>query len=98
MYNAKQLEAFFEKIHEEAAEAAQAVYDKYQDEAVRRIRNQMYPGHTVYIGMGTAFVQNSTTRQNVLSLENLFEVIVADHCEYHNKVRAGFILPDKISK
>lgn len=97
MYNAKQIEPFFKKVHKEATEAAQKVYDKYNDECITRIMNQMGEGHLLHNAMGVCCVQG-THNDDHINLWNPFFEIVGDHTQYWNKVEAGFNIPYKIEK
>lgn len=58
MRNGKQLQAFIDKVTKEANEAAQSVFDKYQEELNRRIYAQLKDGDWLVVGNGTAFIKD----------------------------------------
>lgn len=91
MYNSKQLEPFFKKVHEEASKAAQKVYDSYTPELKERLLKQMYIGDELIFGMGTCFIKN---KENV---NDDFQNTISDNTEYWNKVEAGFNM-DNLTK
>jgi hypothetical protein len=92
--NNKSFSSFVEKVHEEASAAAQAVYDKHQAELDRRIFAQLSPGHTLYVGMGTACLAEDN---NNISLYNEFIKEVSG-TQYWDQVRAGFLTKDIYAK
>jgi len=55
-YRASHIQAFVDKVNEEAASAARAVYDKHQEEFERLVSNQVLDGQKLYVGMGTATI------------------------------------------
>ena len=97
MYNSKNIEPFFKKVHKEASEAAQKVYDKYNDELKQRVLNQMGKGHTIFSGMGSCSVEG-TQNDDHINLFNDFFPLLADNTQYHDKVEAGFDLPSHLTK
>lgn len=97
MYNPKSLEPFFEKVHEEASKAAQAIYDKYNEELKQRVLNQMGKGHTIFSGMGSCSVEGTQNDEHI-NLDSKFFPLLADNTQYHDKVEAGFNLPSHLTK
>lgn len=89
MYNKKQLENFFDKVHLEASEAAQKIYDKYTPELKERLLNQMGEGHKMYFGMGAVSIEGLKSLNKANNLHG-FGDFIADNTEYWDKVRAGF--------
>ena len=97
MYNTKQIEPFIEKVHKEASKAAQKVYNKYNNELIRRVKNQMGKGHIIHSGMGSCSIDNSEGI-HILNLNNNFGAYLADNTQYWNNVSAGFKFQSKITK
>lgn len=97
MYNSKQIEPFLNKVHEEASKAAQEVYDKYLDEFINRVKNQMGKGHIIKHGMGVMYIEG-TKNDECISLDNKFLDTLANHLYYESKVEAGFSIPEQINK
>ena len=98
MYQAKHLEAFIDKVHKEAAVAAQAVYDKYEAELLERIKAQLHPDHIVYMAMGSASIAH---KNKAIELQhdhaNAFKMELS--ClQYWDKVDAGFHTPHMMNK
>lgn len=56
-YRAKHIEEFIEKVNREALEAAQAVFDKHNEELQQMVANQVLDGQKFLIGMGTATIR-----------------------------------------
>jgi len=94
MYNSKEISKFIEKANIEAQEAAQKVYDRMQEELLKRIQNQLKEGDTMVFGNGTAVIsRNGETTYNLG--EKLCQEL--SDVQYH-RVQAGFDLPYKFSK
>lgn len=81
MYNGQSIDHFIEMVNKEAEEAAQKIYDKYQDEFIKRVQSQIKTGDIINIGMGTA----SINRENVN--DNFTNVIASIQ---YTEQRAGF--------
>lgn len=98
MYNATALEKFIDKVHREASEAAQKVYDQYNQELIQRIQAQMHPDHIVYTGMGSVSVAH---KNHIIELPYGYADKYTDvlSCtQYWDKVEAGFNTPYRIMK
>ena len=54
MYNSSRLQKLMDKINQEAAQAAQKVYDSYTAQVHALIQSEVPKGHKVYTGMGSA--------------------------------------------
>lgn len=93
MYNHKYIADFIDKVNEEASQAAQKVYDKYQHELIERIKNQIKKGDRIFIGMGTASVEN----KNGETIAEKLAVEISQTQYWNDTVSAGFLLND-ISK
>lgn len=88
MYNSKQMKVFIDKVNEEASEAAQKVYDKYQKEFEQRILNQIPKGHTIEFSMGHCLIsKNDELDHNLTNTE--FAILLADSI-FYNDLRGGF--------
>jgi len=57
-YNSKHIEGFIKRVNQEAEEAAQKVFDKYQQQLDEMIVNQMVKGDELEIVMGSAIIHN----------------------------------------
>lgn len=92
MYNWKQIEPFLKKVHNEAEEAAQAVFDKYQKELEDRLLSQMGPGHSLHEGHGSIWAKNEDGKTYGLHSDDpafKFFLELSDLINY-NPIRAGF--------
>lgn len=94
MYNYKSIENFIEKVNKEAEEAAQKVYDKYNDELLERIQAQIKKDDVVWNSMGTAIINNS--KGNEVG-ENLATVLGQSQY-WSDNISAGFSLPYNFTK
>jgi hypothetical protein len=94
MYNTKDIEKFMDKVHKEANEAAQKVYDKYTDELIRRIQNQLFHEDKLHIGMGSASISR---KQSEGFFGEPFAGAIA-RTQYCEELDANFILPSYIYK
>ena len=92
MYNDKAVQIFIYKVKEEAEEAAQRVYDKYNDELLTRIQNQIKEGDVFYVGMGVASLENKNGNDIGEKLSN----VVGGY--WNNDLSCGFTLPSKFNK
>jgi hypothetical protein len=98
MYQTKHLEAFFKKVHEEASAAAQAVYDKYQEEALRRVKAQLHKDDFLWMSMGSGGIDRyKGTLQEIEVGEEFFNVVL-EHVNTTEHLEAGLFLPDEIKK
>jgi len=90
MYNASSIEQFIIKVQKEASEAAQKVFDKYENELYNRAKAQIKTGDKLVIGMGTAFIQakNGNYVGEKLAIE------LAQTQYWSKNVEAGFSLRD----
>lgn len=93
-YNYRSIKEFLNKVDKEAAEAAQAVYDKYEAEFLERVQNQIKDGDTVYHGMGACTIINLATGDN--RGENLSDLL--GQYQYHKVDNVGMSLPHKFDK
>lgn len=57
-YNSNSINSFIERVNKEAEKAAQQVFDKYQEEFETRVKNQMLPGDTLILSMGSGYFKN----------------------------------------
>jgi len=90
MYNAKQIEAFIDKVNKEATEAAQKVYDKYNAELIERIQSQIKDSDTIHIGrFGVTIITGYSISRDI---ECVLERVQG------NSVKAAFRLPSNIKK
>ena len=89
MYNASSIEKFIDKVHAEAMEAAQAIYDKHYPELKSRILAQLKPGDKLSTGMGLASIRNKKDEYVGDKLER-----VLTNLEYWDKCKAGFQTED----
>lgn len=94
MYNTEQVTNFIEKVNAEASEAAQKVYDKYNDELIQRIKNQMGKAHRLVAGMGTIGIWD--TKGELIA--DKFTTEIAGYTEYWKHVDAGFSIPDFVKE
>lgn len=90
-YNYKQIEQFINSVNEEAEKAAQAVYDKYEAELLRRVQSQLKEGDVVCCGMGAASIENPNTEREDIG-ESMCTVL-SETQYWRGNVRAGFSLP-----
>jgi hypothetical protein len=91
MYNSTQINDFCDKVHKEAEEAAQKVYDSYKEEMLQRIKNQLQEDDILHIGMGTACFDDDKGKGES------FLIAIAEHTQ-NPHICAGFEIPDKIFK
>lgn len=101
-YNYKSIEEFLNKVDKEAAEAAQAVYDKYEPEFLKRVQSQLKENDVVFHANGTCTIQKKEHAENnkdvVVTKEvglNLSDIL--GQYQY-NKVEAGMTLSYKFDK
>lgn len=93
MYNTQQISDFITRVNTEAQAAAQAVYDKYNDELIERVKNQLGKGSRFLIGMGTAVIKNKHGDE----IADDFATVLSQTQYWQENISAGFDLPD-ISK
>lgn len=55
MYNTKKVNAFIEKINEEAEQAAQKIFDKYENDFKNLVESELKKGQSLITSMGTAY-------------------------------------------
>lgn len=94
MYNSKSIIDFINKVNKEAEEQAQKVYDKYNEELLRRIQNQLKEGDIVWAGNGCASIENKSGDDIGENLAN----VLGDIQYWNRNVDAGFNLPYKFNK
>lgn len=94
MYNIKDLETFVSKVHKEADEAAQKIYDKYTPELIERIQKQLFKNDELFIAMGTAVI--SREGNDKFFGDKLSEL--ASRTQYCEELTANFALPQYIYK
>lgn len=88
MYQTKHLQAFIDKVHAEAEAAAQAVYDKYQNEFNERVISQLHPKDIMHCGMGVCSIE-----RNGKDIENEF-VDIMGRLQYPYRFQAFLSTPD----
>ena len=94
MYNAKSIENFMSKVHEEAEKAAQEIYDKYNLELLKRIQNQINKNDVVWVGNGTGSIENKNGDDIAEEL-----CVQLGQLQYWSKnISAGFSLPYNFNK
>lgn len=94
MYNIKDMEIFISKVHKEADEASQKVYDKYTPELIERIQKQLFDKDEIHIAMGIASISRNGS-------DDFFGEPLADVCartQYCEELSANFALPEYIYK
>ena len=96
MYNYKSIQTFIDKVQAEAELEAQKVYDKYNDELIKRIQAQIKKDDIVWCGMGTASIDNKITERENIG-DKLCDVLSS--LQYWNRnIDAGFSLPYNFTK
>lgn len=96
MYNHTSLQKFIDKVNEEAEKAAQEVYDKYSAEFLRRVQAQIKDNDVVWVGMGTASIDNPVTEREDIG-ENLC-TLLGQSQYWSDTISAGFPLPYNFTK
>lgn len=89
MYNPQHIETFIEKVKLEAQDAAQKVFDKYNNELNEKIKNQLRKGDELMVGMGVAVLKG----QRYGKAEKFLDVI-ADTQYWSKNISAGFHVND----
>jgi uncharacterized protein (DUF305 family) len=87
-YNAETIEKFIKMVNKEAQEAAQKVFNKYQEEFDRRVLAQMIEGHTLIVAMGSAVIKEEEDVDYARKFCNAVAEI------QYTKQRAGFSTKD----
>lgn len=93
-YNYKSVESFIKKVNKEAEEAAQKVFDKYNNEFLKRVQNQIKENDTVWIGMGTASIENMHAEE----VGEKLKVVIGQSQYWRENISAGLSLPYKFNK
>ncbi len=93
MYSTKNIQKLIDKVNKEAGEAAQLVYNKYNDVLLQAIKNQMHENDTLYVANGTALLE----RGDASKFDNKLADIAAS-AVFGEEISAGFYLPYKIQK
>jgi len=88
MYNSKPIDSFIDKVTAEAEKAAQAIFDKYESELIRKIKAQLQPGDKINVGMGVAGFTKDTYSGYA---EDFLKTISATQYPH---MQAGFCLTD----
>jgi len=92
-YVAKHIEVFIEKVRLEAEIEAQKVFDKYNDELQQMINKQVLKGQKLYVGMGSAVIDDSNRTLDYDYAQKFLRVV--SDTQYHKEnVRAGFSIED----
>lgn len=76
MHNSKLIENFIEKVNKEAEEAAQKVFDKYNEEFAKLVSNQLKPGERLYLVNGSRYF-DKTNPDYETEAQDKFGTIVA---------------------
>lgn len=102
-YNYKYIEAFLNKVNKEAEQAAQAVFEKYEAEFLKKVQAQLMPNDIVWHGMGACVIQKQSyadsNKCNVVSSEvgkNLSDIL--GEYQYFKITHVGMTLPYKFNK
>ena len=93
-YNTKHIQNFIDKVKKEAEEKAQEVFNRYNDELIQRIQNQMHEGDVINIGMGTASIIDKFGKDKAEKMAD----IISSTQYWNESVSAGFDLPNKLTK
>lgn len=91
--NAKNLELFMDRVHKEAYEAAQKIYDHYTPDLINRVKAQMKEGDQFQIGMGVAAFKRGENILYTKSAEKIAELLARTQYPPPNAT-ANFSLPD----
>lgn len=85
-YRAKHIEDYIKKVEEEARDAAQAVFDKYNAKLQEMVNNQVLEGQKLYVGMGTATIRDESRELDYDYAEKfLFALSDIQYCPFRKR-------------
>lgn len=87
MHNSKRVEDFIDKINKEAEEAAQKVFDKYENHFRSLVESEMKKNDKLILSMGSSYYEN-TNQENITEAGRKFLDVIA-HIQYMQQ-RASF--------
>jgi len=92
-YNSNHIQAFINKVKKEAEDSAQAIFDKNTAKLQEMVNNQILPNQKLFIGMGTATVDDSK-KELPYDFAKKFLSVITDTQYHKDNVCAGFHLED----
>lgn len=92
-YRSNHIQAFIDKVTQEAEAAAQAIFDANNAKLQEMINNQVLPNQKLYVGMGSATIDD-TQKDLPYDYAEKFLRVVSDTQYHKDNVCAGFNVGD----
>lgn len=92
MHNAIKINRIIEAAHLEINTAAQKIFDKYNNELIEAIKNQLYPNEILFSGMGSAVIEKAGENIN----DDIEMVSLIQSLLYPLELESGFDIQSEI--